>query len=165
MARFEGTIFNDIINGTALADRVEGKAGNDQIYGWGGNDLLKGDEGNDFISGGGGNDVMNGDDGDDRLFGNSGNDVLEGGLGNDRLTGGTGADTFVFGDVGGGRDFITDFADGVDRIAFDLDTVNSMADLTITQLSSGNTLVAWDTGSVVVVGITAADLSSADFIF
>ena len=165
MARFEGTIFNDIINGTSLADRVEGKAGNDLIYGWGGNDLLKGDEGNDTINGGGGSDVLNGDAGDDRLFGNSGNDVLEGGLGNDRLTGGSGADTFVFGDVGGGRDYITDFSDGVDRIAFDLDTVNSMADLAITQLSSGNTLVAWDTGSVVLVGISPDQLSALDFVF
>lgn len=164
MAKFQGTIGNDTINGTGFDDRVEGKAGNDIIHGLGGNDLLKGDEGDDVIYGDAGNDDLQGDAGRDRLFGGSGADFLEGGLGNDVLTGGGGADTFVFGDVNAGRDRITDFQDGRDRIAFDLDTVNSFGDLTIRQGTAG-AVVSWDTGSVVLEGISAQSLSAADFTF
>ena len=165
MARFQGTIRNDIIRGTRDADRVEGKAGDDLIYGLAGNDLLKGDEGNDTIYGGIGNDNVQGDAGDDKLFGEAGNDILEGGLGNDRLSGGTGADIFVFGDPATGRDVILDFTDGVDRIEFDLDTVNSFNDLSVRQLTNGSSLVSWDGGSVVLVDIPAISITASDFMF
>ena len=163
MARFQGTIGDDEIIGTRFNDIVEGKAGNDSIYGWAGDDLLKGDEGNDRIYGGRGSDDLQGDAGNDFLDGGNGSDILEGGLGNDRLLGGAGSDVFLFADVNAGRDRILDFQDGIDRIGFDLATVNSFADLDITQLASGNTLVSWDTGSVVMVGVTPAMLSAADF--
>lgn len=165
MAKFQGTIGDDRIIGTDSADIVEGKAGNDIIKGLGGNDLLKGDGGHDRIYGGSGRDEIQGDAGNDRLFGNGGNDILEGGIGNDFLRGGSGSDLFVFGDVNGGQDRIADFQDGLDRIEFDLDTVNSMNDLTIRQLAGGNTLVEWDTGSVVLVDFSAASLTVDDFLF
>ena len=58
------------------------------------------------------------------LIGNAGANVITGGLGADTLTGGAGADTFVLASltdskVGiGGRDIITDFLSGIDKISF-----------------------------------------------
>ena len=52
------------------------------------------------------------------MNGGTGNDTLEGGRGLDWLTGGTGADVFEF-ERGDGRDFITDFQNGVDRVELD----------------------------------------------
>ena len=54
--------------------------------------------------------------GDDRLIGNSAGNRLSGGVGDDVLTGGAGADVFLFG-AGFGRDRVTDFEPGVDRLA------------------------------------------------
>ncbi|HEX8625406.1 MAG TPA: M10 family metallopeptidase C-terminal domain-containing protein [Allosphingosinicella sp.] len=78
---------------------------------------------------GSGNDVLTGNDsanrldagaGDDTLVGGGGDDVLIGAAGADTLTGGDGSDTFRFGfgdsGVGVGRDTITDFQDGTDKI-------------------------------------------------
>lgn len=86
---------------------------------------------------GSGNDTLNGNDaanrlesgaGNDTLSGGGGNDLLVGGAGDDVMTGGAGADTFVFqtnGDsvVGLGRDTITDFTRGSDKI--DLSALNA----------------------------------------
>ncbi len=145
--KIEGTRRADIINGTAGADKVEGKAGNDTINGNGGNDLLEGDGGND------------------RLFGGAGNDIVDGGTGNDVLNGGAGNDIFEFGDLVSGTDVITDFQDGVDRIEFDLDTVNSMRDITITSQADGDALISWAGGSIELQGVSAASLTAADFLF
>jgi serralysin len=78
---------------------------------------------------GAGNDVLTGNEaanrldagaGDDTLVGGGGDDVLIGAAGADTLTGGGGADTFRFGfgdsGVGIGRDSITDFQKGADKI-------------------------------------------------
>ncbi len=61
--------------------------------------------------------TMNGGGGNDSIGGGAGNDTLQGGAGSDRLTGGTGADRFVF-DSTSGSDTITDFASGIDKVAF-----------------------------------------------
>jgi large repetitive protein len=53
------------------------------------------------------------------IQGGSGNDRFVGGLGNDTLAGSGGADTFVLFNTFGDRDFITDFATGVDRLEID----------------------------------------------
>ncbi|PTM95015.1 M10 family metallopeptidase [Mycoplana dimorpha] len=60
-------------------------------------------------------DRLTGNSGANRLSGGAGNDVLDGGKGNDTLGGGSGADHFVFG-PGYGKDVITDFTDGSDRV-------------------------------------------------
>lgn len=67
------------------------------------------------------NDVLNGGAGNDSLSGDVGADTLLGGTGKDLLTGGEGADVFVFlrraeAGLGSGRDVITDFVSGLDRI-------------------------------------------------
>ncbi|HEX8573846.1 MAG TPA: cadherin domain-containing protein [Allosphingosinicella sp.] len=78
-----GGYANDILSGSAAANRIDGDRGDDLIAGRGGNDSL---------FGGSGNDGLQGNDGDDTLDGGIGDDVLEGGNGVDRLLGGDGAD-------------------------------------------------------------------------
>lgn len=98
---------NDVMMGNKYADRINGFGGNDTLKGFGGNDRISGDLGNDRLEGGSGNDTLNGGLGNDRILG---------GTGNDSLTGGSGADRFVFYN-NEGRDVITDFRNGIDRIA------------------------------------------------
>ena len=62
------TTGNDVLTGSAGAERFDALAGNDTVYGLGG---------------------------DDTLLGGAGNDSLDGGSGNDTLTGGAGSDTYI----------------------------------------------------------------------
>jgi Ca2+-binding RTX toxin-like protein len=74
----------------------------------------------DKMRGFGGADLLNGRAGNDVLQGDGGNDTLAGGGGADSLTGGAGADTFDYNAAsesrGTGKDVITDFTRGIDRI-------------------------------------------------
>ena len=65
--------------------------------------------------GGSGEDSLYGGSGADLLNGGSRDDTLAGGSGNDRLTGGNGHDIFQI-NTGRGRDVITDYGNGNDRI-------------------------------------------------
>jgi len=93
-------------------------------------DHLIGDSGNNSLSGGGGDDGLFGGQGNDTLSGGNGNDTLTGGRGVDTLTGGADADKFQFDAAAdsdpdlGGRDVITDFQQGMDKI--DLSNIDSM---------------------------------------
>jgi hypothetical protein len=53
-----GTNGNDLIRGTAKADRLFGRGGNDRLLGLAGNDLLNGGPGRDYADGGLGNDRL-----------------------------------------------------------------------------------------------------------
>lgn len=123
---------NDTIFGGDLGDQLFGGNGSDTLHGGEGNDGLSGGNGVDYLYGDKGNDWLHGDAGNDFLFGGAGNDTLIGGAGDDELTGGTGSDTFVIGgrvsvdwnngtaffNVETGKDIITDFKVGEDRIRF-----------------------------------------------
>jgi serralysin len=113
---------SDRINGGKDDDLITGGSGNDSINGNIGNDTIDGGADNDFVRGGKDQDSLSGGVGSDTLMGDLGNDVLIGGAGLDTLTGGDGADTFKFAgndaqNVSGGTDAITDFTDGIDKIA------------------------------------------------
>jgi Ca2+-binding RTX toxin-like protein len=89
---------------------VQGTALDDQLIGSRANNLLVGNSGKDLIEGG------------------AGDDTLSGGRGVDTLTGGEGRDRFVF-DTGSrftsrsiGKDTITDFLKGQDKIVIDRTT-------------------------------------------
>jgi Ca2+-binding RTX toxin-like protein len=99
LPRIEGDDFDNILDGTINAEEIRGDRGNDTIRGFGGNDRLRGDKGNDIIDGG---------DGNDRLRGDAGDDILTGGAGRDR---------FTFNNRGG-KDTVTDFTNGEDRLDF-----------------------------------------------
>ncbi len=91
-----------IANGVTIENASSG-SGNDTLFGNAADNRLVSGDGNDSINGG------------------AGNDTLIGGLGTDTLTGGAGADLFQFlsnadSSVGVGRDLITDFEQGSDKI-------------------------------------------------
>jgi serralysin len=93
-------------------------------------DPMQGTSGNDTLNGGTGTQTLRGLAGDDMLNGGSGNDVLIGGVGKDRLTGGSGSDVFLFESIGDspadlGRDRITDFQRGMDKIELSALDANS----------------------------------------
>lgn len=175
MSTIRGNMARNELNGTNRADRlfglggddeIDGNRGDDRLYGNRGNDEIDGDAGRDRLWGGGGNDELDGGSGNDTLLGGAGRDRLEGGHGNDRLTGGGGADVFEF-ERGDGRDRITDFTDGLDRIELDdfgraqvqrvIDTARQDGDDLVLTLSS-------DT-SVRLQDFDRADLGLSDFVF
>jgi VCBS repeat-containing protein len=167
---------NDVMNATAGEDRLDGGNGNDVLNGLGGHDLLKGGNGSDSLYGGSGNDILVGENGNDLLFGGDGRDVLAGGNGTDVLEGGAGADIFQFG-KGGGRDTVTDFQAGVDRIALEdgiavagsqIGDVNGdgVLDLTIAFTNGGGQAVLLGVSDFSLVGFAPAqDLSNPTLLF
>lgn len=77
---------------------------------------VRGSNLNDTLTGNAGDNVIEGLSGKDSLSGGKGNDTLIGGAGLDTLTGGAGADRFVFNLASDGKDTITDFATGTDKL-------------------------------------------------
>ncbi len=82
-------------------------AGTRAVIGTAGADALVGGAGRDFVQGGGGQDWVSAGAGDD---------VIEGGAGRDYLAGGAGKDVFLYRGLDVGRDLISDFEHGSDRI-------------------------------------------------
>jgi hypothetical protein len=132
---------DDLMLGSAFADKLSGGKGNDTIKGGAGDDsLLNGNDGNDSVEGNDGNDVLRGNAGNDTLIGGAGNDTLNGGTGIDVLTGGTGNDTFAFtsATAAGDSTTITDFVTTVDKI--DLSGVDANSAITADQAFSSTIL-------------------------
>lgn len=104
MTSVQGNQGNDVLLGSADADRILGGPGNDLLWGNRGADWLAGGSGDDSLFGGTGADYLIGDTdslsafagGNDRLSGDEGPDSLLGGGGRDLLYGGSGADLFLF---------------------------------------------------------------------
>jgi len=133
---------NDLLIGGAGNDQLNGGAGIDtasyagagsgvtvslasagaQNTGGAGTDTLTGIENligsdyNDHLTGDGNSNLLIGGLGNDTLIGGGGNDVLIGGAGNDTLTGGSGNDIFLWQQGNTGRDVVTDFTPGSDRL-------------------------------------------------
>lgn len=122
---------DDYLSGGGSGDRLKGGTGTDRLVGGPGWDTLRGGDGYDRLDGDGGRDKLIGGGGGDVLFGGRGNDLIRGGResdtitggnGADRLTGGASVDVFVFEAATdstadwAGRDTITDFDPGTDRI-------------------------------------------------
>lgn len=110
-----GGVGADVLKGQAGDDTLKGGTKADELTGGKGADDLSGQKGNDDLEGNQGKDVLEGGDGKDTLDGGKGNDELKGQKGNDTLTGGKGKDVFVFAKKGG-KDTITDFTNGEDKL-------------------------------------------------
>ena len=152
----------DTLEGNGGRDVINGNGGRDVISGGGGRDELNGGGGRDLVQGDGGRDFANGDGGRDTVDGGRGRDVIDGGRGADELIGGAGRDTFAFA-TGSGRDTITDYVDGQDRLSIG-DGAESFADLTITQ--AGDDALIRFSNVRITVNDTDADVFGAnDFIF
>lgn len=167
----EGGHGEDRILGGDGADTLSGGRDADTMYGGRGDDLVVAGSGVDWLDGAGGNDTLVGGTGRDALFGGEGADILRGGDGNDtlrgdagrdRLTGDAGADRFLFG-TADGRDRITDFEPGLDRIGFD--GVDALSGITFIARADGVRLRVGET-TVTVEGVTLAQIEdAANFLF
>ena len=104
-----GTIDNNIIDGTSQSDLISSLAGDDEVRAGNGKDIIDAGDNDDHAYGGNGNDTIGGGTGFDVLFGGNGDDTLNGGLHGDTLFGGNGNDTLNGGDQ---ADFGTDFLYG-----------------------------------------------------
>jgi hypothetical protein len=98
-----GSDGDDIIHGSAVANKLSGNAGGDTLNGYGGNDTLVGGPG------------------EDRLFGGGGKDILSGGPDSDQFQFAKVTDSGV---TKATRDVITDFAN-VDKIDLHLIDANT----------------------------------------
>jgi Ca2+-binding RTX toxin-like protein len=106
-----GTNLNDVLTGSAGANRLESGGGQDTMSGSAGNDVLiaagravlHGDDGNDSLVGGAFDDFMTGDAGNDTMQGGGGRDSIRGGAGNDSIDAGDGDDSV---DGGDGNDIL-----------------------------------------------------------
>ncbi len=135
---------------------------------------ISGTNGNDLLFGGNGNDTLDGGSRNDTLTGGAGNDTLIGGEDNDTLVGGAGRDIFAYTFRGSGRDVITDFRQGEDRIDLSVFGIADLATLLpfITQ-SLGNTVISlfvndFSNGvneTITINGISNNQLAASDFIF
>ncbi len=96
-----------------LAAQNTGGAGTDTLSGI---ENLIGSDYNDSLTGDGNANLLRGGLGNDALNGGGGNDVLIGGPGNNTLTGGDGNDIFLWQQGNSGRDVVTDFTPGTDRL-------------------------------------------------
>ena len=148
---------------------LSGSVHSDTLTGDAGENTLFGNDGIDFLFGLASNDTLSGDAGIDTLDGGTGNDTLIGGRDGDILIGGANADTFVFDTRASaqdqGIDLITDFQDGSDRLRFDIDNgTNGMSQLTIVEIL-GNTVISYDNGMVTLAGVSASQITAADFEF
>lgn len=151
---------NNLLNGTAVKDKIKGLHGNDTITGLSGNDTLIGNAGDDSLDGGvdddkllgnAGADTLRGGSGNDNLNGGGGNDILFGDNGNDTLNGGTGADNMIGGDgddlylVDNIRDTITENATtlaGIDSVQSSISYTlpDNVENLTLTGLRNLNAI-------------------------
>lgn len=152
--------------GGGLGEYVEGDDGNDILEGNGGNDTLYGDTYNNpwpVNTNAAGDDALYGGAGDDMLYGQGGSDLLDGGSGTNHLWGGAGNDAF---EVSNANDhsIIEDFTDGSEYIVFDSSIADEYADLTIYDDTDGAHVTVGNV-DLTVVGITAASLTNADFLF
>lgn len=74
---YQGTLFDDVMTGSALVDELRSGAGDDTLFGGGGVDLLDGGTGRDVLDGGAGDDHIVVRTGDRMLFGyGSGSDTV-----------------------------------------------------------------------------------------
>ncbi len=138
------TILNDdslvynTINGNSSNNTLNGTSGADAMFGFARSDILKGGAGTDF---------------------------LNGGTGNDTLTGGADADIFAFGDTHFGKDKITDFVDGIDKLSFTSNIADDISDFKIVGNGTNNVTVTHGVDSIVVHGLAPITLAADDFLF
>jgi Protein of unknown function (DUF642) len=111
---------------------------------------------------------VSGTDGDDELVQGAGDHMIDAGAGFDVITGGAGADSFVY-RVGNGREFVTDFTIGEDRVAVDLSIATTFDELlsvaAIYQDGRSTQIEFADGGIVTLFGINADQANAGWFSF
>jgi Ca2+-binding RTX toxin-like protein len=184
MTGFAGANGNDSLDGGDGNDDMNGGHQDDYLLNGGnGSDELEGSYGNDSMFGGAGNDDVEGGDGNDWVLGNDGNDDLDGDNGNDfderrrrqrhagwragqrRADRRRRADVFEF-ERGDGRDVITDFQNGVDRIELDdFSAAQVRSAISAAQQVGDNLVLALSSDTVIVFkDMEKAQLDMNDFL-
>jgi serralysin len=107
-------------------------------------------------------DIINGLGGNDIINAGGGNDVINGGLGQDNMTGGAGSDTFRFTDLHYGRDNITDFVHGVDKLSFAANVAHSVSDFSVSGNGTANVILYHGTDTITLHNVF---LTASDFVF
>lgn len=151
---------DDHLSGGRGTDTLDGGDGRDRLFGGKDVDVLLGGLERDFIAGGSGDDMLIGGDGKDKLKGGAGADTLRGGSGNDLLKGNSGADIFIFA-VGDGNDVLKGWS-AEDTLQFEGLTSE---DLTLVAQSDGMLLSYGEDDSLLLAGVGAEELNSAQFGF
>lgn len=157
-----GSSFRDVMNGFGGNDTLFGHSGSDKLLGSAGSDKIYGGDGSDSLLGQIGNDLLFGDDGIDNVDGGAGLDRIVGGKGADVLTGGGGRDVFVFYQADG-RDRVSDFMNGVDKIEV-ASGAEDFEDLRISQRAD-DVIVRFSNTTVVILEVSRSDLGASDFEF
>ena len=129
-----------------------------------------GNASDNVLTGNEGANLISGLDGNDTLIGNGGNDTLNGGAGDDSMVGGAGNDIFVFGS-GFGQDVITGFdsapaggQDLLDISALGITAGNFGANVSVSAIVGGGTLIGIGADSITLVGVNSATVTQQDFI-
>lgn len=188
---FFGTSASDIITGTAQGDIMRGYGGGDRYAGGQGDDtyVISSEKDKLFEAAGEGIDTVRssvyhvlganfenlilegsgswyggGNALDNVILGNEYAQQINGGAGNDVLVGGAGADTFIVA-AGNGRDVITDFATGVDKIQLGGYGVTSFGQIqsAATQVGADTVLRFANGEDLVLRGVQANSLVARDF--
>ncbi|KZL27392.1 calcium-binding protein [Pseudovibrio sp. WM33] len=174
---------NDTLHGGSGNDFLDGGDGDDTLHGDSGDDVFAAEAGNDTLYGGSGDDTMLGQEGNDIIYGGSGDDYIEGGIGDDiivpgqsasidshnTVSGGIGNDLFVFKDMEG-MTVIKDYTAGTDHIGVIIGEYENIGLGTVTaglidgDLYVGSALVTVDNTWVVLEGVSATQISGADFL-
>jgi len=159
----QGGAGGDVLIGESGQDDLRGGDDDDSIVGGADGDTLRGEAGNDFVQGGDGDDFIDGGANVDDVRGGNGNDTIIGGSGGDTMYGNAGNDVFRFA-VGSGSDAIVGWEDGLDRIDITTYAGATFGNTVIAQVG-GDTRVTFVSGdSVLLIGVTAATVTIADFI-
>ena len=154
LSGIENIIGSNVSSGAADAPH-------DKLTGNGAANVIEGRGGNDTLDGGAGDDTLDGGSGDDILTGGAGADRLIGGRGADTLTGNGGADTFKF-TSGDGKDTISDFSSGTDKI--DLSAYRSLHFVTV-KSDDENTIDLPGSAEITLTNVKVANLTAGDIIF
>lgn len=167
---FIGTLGEEVLYGSVLADLLAGTAADDEVYSSLGNDTVSGAGGDDILEGGSGDDLLRGNKGSDRLNGGDGDDTLKGGRGNDILRGGEGADRFVFRRSKSQElDTVKDFEIGIDKILLANVAASPGSQqfdrvVRIEDSAEGTRIQVRERLSILLEGVSADRISSADFL-
>ncbi|MEG3972210.1 DUF4347 domain-containing protein [Microcoleus sp. T2B6] len=158
----QGNQGNDSLDGSDGDDTVYGGKESDNLFGNNGEDILFGNRGQDSLSGGEGNDSLYGGQASDILLGGNGSDFLSGENGDDSLIGGNGSDRFLI-SANSGSDIIFDFEPGIDFLAL-ADNL-TFSQLSIIPSNTATLISLTETGEILAAinGVTANQISLADF--